>query len=169
MFTSNHDENSWAGSEFERMGDAARVMALLTFTLPKGMPLIYTGQEIGYDHRFAFFEKDPVPQWCENEFGEFYAALARLRHEHPALASGERGAEARYPVEGSLPDGVFGFTRGTGSDAVTVIANLTAAEQEVGLPTEGPLREFFTGQILSAGSRAVLPAWGWLVLTPEKE
>lgn len=36
MFTSNHDENSWAGSEFERMGDAARVMALLTFTLPKG-------------------------------------------------------------------------------------------------------------------------------------
>lgn len=47
MFTSNHDENSWAGSEFERMGDAARVMALLTFTLPKGMPLIYTGQEIG--------------------------------------------------------------------------------------------------------------------------
>ena len=70
------------------MGDAARVMALLTFTLPKGMPLIYTGQEIGYDHRFAFFEKDPVPQWCENEFGEFYAALARLRHEHPALASG---------------------------------------------------------------------------------
>ena len=68
-----------------------------------------------------------------------------------------------------LPDGVFGFTRGTGSDAVTVIANLTAAEQEVGLPTEGPLREFFTGQILSAGSRAVLPAWGWLVLTPEKE
>ena len=33
MFTSNHDENSWAGTEFERMGDAARVMALLTFTL----------------------------------------------------------------------------------------------------------------------------------------
>ena len=103
-------------------------------------------------------------------FGSYFAGRALF----PVLlegasASGERGAEARYPAEGSLPDGVFGFTRGTGSDAVTVIANLTAAEQEVGLPTEGPLREFFTGQILSAGSRAVLPAWGWLVLTPEKE
>ena len=42
MFTSNHDENSWAGPEFERMGDAARVMALLTFTLPNGQPLVYT-------------------------------------------------------------------------------------------------------------------------------
>ena len=26
MFTSNHDENSWAGTEFERMGDAAKLM-----------------------------------------------------------------------------------------------------------------------------------------------
>ena len=51
MFTSNHDENSWAGTEFERMGDAVRAMAVLCFTLPQGQPLIYTGQEVGYDHR----------------------------------------------------------------------------------------------------------------------
>ena len=34
MFTSNHDENSWSGTEFERMGEAANVMAALCFTLP---------------------------------------------------------------------------------------------------------------------------------------
>ena len=66
MFTSNHDENSWAGTEFERMGDAAEVMAALTFTLPQGQPLIYTGQEVGFDHRFLFFEKDPISGWDEN-------------------------------------------------------------------------------------------------------
>ena len=27
MFTSNHDENSWAGTEFERMGDAHKALA----------------------------------------------------------------------------------------------------------------------------------------------
>ena len=109
MFTSNHDENSWAGTEFERMGDAARVMALLTFTLPNGQPLVYTGQEMGFDHRFEFFEKDPVPAWERNGFTDFYAALIRLRHENPALAAGERGGQAAYPLGERTPDGLMLF------------------------------------------------------------
>ena len=167
MFTSNHDENSWAGTEFERMGDAARVMALLTFTLPKGQPLIYTGQEIGYGHRFAFFEKDPVPQWCENEYTEFYRQLIRLRHENPVLAAGERGAEARFAADGLLPEGLFCFSRGEGAEEVTVVANLTAAEQALALPFEGSRREFFTGATHTGGEQVTLPAWGWMVFAPE--
>ena len=96
MFTSNHDENSWAGTEFERMGDAADVMALLTFLLPSGQPLIYTGQEIGYDHRFEFFEKDPVPAWEWNERSDFYRSLVDMRHAHPALAAGEKVLCGQY-------------------------------------------------------------------------
>ncbi|MFA5441662.1 MAG: alpha-amylase family glycosyl hydrolase, partial [Bacteroidales bacterium] len=34
LFTSNHDENSWSGTEFERMGEAVLQMAVLTFVLP---------------------------------------------------------------------------------------------------------------------------------------
>ena len=43
-FTSNHDENSWAGTEFERMGDGHKTFAALCATLD-GMPLMYSGQE----------------------------------------------------------------------------------------------------------------------------
>ena len=46
-FTTNHDENSWNGTEFERLGDAASTFAALTFLIP-GMPLIYSGQETGF-------------------------------------------------------------------------------------------------------------------------
>ena len=53
MFTSNHDENSWSGSEFVRLGPAVRVMTALTFLLPQSLPLVYTGQEFGYDHSFC--------------------------------------------------------------------------------------------------------------------
>ena len=60
-FTSNHDENSWNGSEFARMGAARGIMAAFTFVVPGGLPLIYTGQEVGYDHSFAFFDRDPIP------------------------------------------------------------------------------------------------------------
>lgn len=165
MFTSNHDENSWAGTEFERMGDAARVMALLTFTLPKGQPLIYTGQEIGYDHRFAFFEKDPVPAWTENDFTDFYRDLVRLRHGNPALAAGERGGAIAFPDGAS--DGVLLFTRSAAGREVLVAANLTAAEADVTLPFEGSRREFFTGAEHTGGSRATLPAWGWMVFAAQ--
>ncbi len=115
MFTSNHDENSWNGTEFERMGDAAATMAALTYVLPQSLPLIYTGQEIGYDHRFAFFEKDPVPAWEPNEWSEFYKRLNALRHANPALAGGERGGEMTY-MGGAVAD-VMAFTRTAGDEA----------------------------------------------------
>lgn len=121
MFTSNHDENSWAGTEFERMGDAAKVMAVLTFTLPNGQPLIYTGQEIGWNHRFQFFEKDPIPAWEVNEFAQFYQNLIKLRHEHPALRPGDKGG--RFEVV-ACKDNTLVFKRVLGNDVVTVTAQL---------------------------------------------
>lgn len=168
MFTSNHDENSWAGTEFERMGDAARVMALLTFTLPNGQPLVYTGQEMGFDHRFEFFEKDPVPAWEHNGFTDFYTALIRLRHENPALAAGERGGQAAYPLGERTPDGLMLFSRTAGGNEVTVAANLSAEEVAFDLPFEGSRREFFTGKEYTGGTRTVLPAWQWLVFAQDR-
>ena len=121
MFTSNHDENSWAGTEFERMGDAAQVMAVLTFTLPNGQPLIYTGQETGWNHRFQFFEKDPIPVWEENDYTAFYQNLIRFRHDHPALRAGEKGG--RFEVV-STEDSTLVFRRVLPDDVVTVTAQL---------------------------------------------
>lgn len=161
MFTSNHDENSWAGTEFERMGDAARVMALVTFTLPNGQPLIYTGQEIGFDHRFLFFEKDPVPHWAGNDHTDFYKDLIRLRHGNPALAAGERGGRIAYAEQ--APEGVLLFTRTVEGNTVTVAANLTAEPVSFVQPFEGRRREFFTGRDFEAGETIALPAWGWAV------
>ena len=59
LFTSNHDENSWAGTEYERMGDAVETFAALTYTLP-GIPLIYNGQEEDFNRRLKFFVKDSI-------------------------------------------------------------------------------------------------------------
>lgn len=117
MFTSNHDENSWAGTEFERMGDAAKAMAVLTFTLPGSMPLIYTGQEMGWNKRFEFFEKDPVPSWEKNGYTSFYKELIAFRHDNPALASGGKGG--RFDII-RADDEMFVFTRTLPDNKVTV-------------------------------------------------
>ena len=123
MFTSNHDENSWAGTEFERMGDAVKVMAVLTFTLPDGQPLIYTGQEMGWNKRFEFFEKDHVPAWEKNEYFDFYKELIDIRHNNPALAAGGKGG--KFEVV-SAEDGVLVFTRTLPENKVTVKVELKA-------------------------------------------
>ena len=83
VFTSNHDENSWSGTEFERMGDKWQEMTALCFSHPGGQPLLYTAQEIGYDHRFQFFEKDPVPAWENNSTTLFYKQLIGEFHKKP--------------------------------------------------------------------------------------
>ncbi|MBK7443091.1 MAG: hypothetical protein IPI65_16725 [Bacteroidetes bacterium] len=64
-FTSNHDENSWNGTEFERMGNGAKTFAVMAATIP-GMLLMYSGQEVALDRRLKFFDKDPIT-WVDTK------------------------------------------------------------------------------------------------------
>ncbi len=146
MFTSNHDENSWSGSEFERMGKAAKVMEVLCFTLPKGQPLVYTGQEIGLKRRLEFFEKDPITDWSPNEYTDFIKSLVALRHDHPCLAAGEKGAPAVLIPD--VPANVLAFRRSKGNDVVEVYANLSAKAVKLNV----------------RGKEAILDPWGWIIL-----
>jgi len=120
MFTSNHDENSWAGTEFEREGAAAEACAVLCFTLPNGQPLIYTGQEIGLSRRLQFFEKDPITDWSDNEYTDFYKKLVAMKHNLHVLDAGEKGG----PIEWlDAPEGVVAFSREGSGNKVVVVAN----------------------------------------------
>jgi hypothetical protein len=124
MFTSNHDENSWSGSEFTRFGDALNVMTALTFLWEAAMPLIYTGQEVGYDHSFAFFDKDHIPGYEENGYTAFYRKLITLKHNEKALQAGERGGRI-IEIENNAKDCIMTFVRECGESRVVAILNLS--------------------------------------------
>ncbi|MBW8759195.1 MAG: DUF3459 domain-containing protein [Burkholderiales bacterium] len=126
-FTSNHDFNSWNGTDAELYGDAYLPLAVLTFTLP-GMPLVYGGEEARLVKRLAFFEKDPI-DWKTRELQPFYTTLAALRHAHPALAAGQYGGASTVLDVGN--DKLFAFERRKDADRVAVVVNLTAAEQKL--------------------------------------
>src|SRR5690606_22687683 len=93
-FTSNHDENTWNGTVFERMGDASEMMAVVSYILP-GMPLIYSGQEWDLDKRLNFFEKDTIPVGQNANFHQLYKKLGKLKNEYPALNGGKKAAGYR--------------------------------------------------------------------------
>ena len=90
-FISNHDENSWNGTEQERMGAAVPLFQAFCYVVP-GMPMIYTGQLSGNHHRLAFFEKDMIDIDEESSEAALYKQLNDLRERNKALFSPEAGA-----------------------------------------------------------------------------
>ena len=135
-FTSNHDENSWQGTEFERMGGAARAFAALTYVLP-GMPLIYNGQESGFDRRLLFFEKDEIDWKDPLDFTPFYRDLNLLRKTNPALYSQEQGGKL-VEITNSTPAAVFSFERAVTGNKVVAVFNLSAQPQVPSFESDDP-------------------------------
>lgn len=124
MFTSNHDENSWSGSEFTRFGAALEVMTAFTFLWEASLPLIYTGQEVGYDHSFEFFDRDTLPSLIANEHTQLYRRLINLKHTQRALDSGERGGRI-IEIENNAKDCIMTFVREIGDSRIVAILNLS--------------------------------------------
>lgn len=125
-FTSNHDENSWSGSEQSRFGASLEVMTALTFLMPSTMPLIYTGQEVGYDHSFEFFERDAIPAelYRENRTTELYRRLIALKHKERALDAGERGGDM-IEIDNNAKDCMITLVREVDGSRVVAILNLS--------------------------------------------
>ncbi|MEK9578744.1 MAG: alpha-amylase family glycosyl hydrolase [Aquiluna sp.] len=167
VFITNHDENSWSGTVFERLGENVENLALISFTVP-GMPLIYSGQEIGLDRRLEFFEKDPLV-WPDggNEWTEFYSELVRLKTENPALwTAGAGGVLKAVHLDNS---DVVGFARSYQNNDVIVLANLASEPQAQQLELGelvGDYENFFTGELvtLQEGQIIELAANAHLVL-----
>ncbi len=164
-FIDNHDENSWAGTIRERLGEAQKAFAVMIFTV-NGMPLLYNGQEAGLDKRLEFFEKDQI-DWSDLKHEEFYTTLIRFKHENKALWNGlEGGAMERIQTNDDLS--VFAFTREKENNKVFVVLNLSDEPRAVEF-SEGDFAddytELFSGEKVSVRENATLEmeAWGYKV------
>jgi glycosidase len=161
-FTSNHDENSWAGTVFERMGDAHQAMAVVAATLD-GMPLIYSGQEEPLRRRLKFFKKDNI-FFSQYEYANFYRALSDLKEENRALWNGSFGGEVRFLTDHPK---VLAFQREKNGDDVIVIVNLSGEEQTFTMDIEYENRpDIFRGLLMDyvKGEKFEISPWRYYVL-----
>ena len=164
-FTSNHDENSWNGTEFERMGDGVEAFFVLTATVP-GMPLIYTAQESAMDKRLEFFERDPV-QWNDYSMTDFYKRIIDLKKSNPALFNGSYGGSWER-IKTDHDESIFALLRKKDNHIVVSIVNLSDEPLQVNLPDNafaGDYTELYTDQkaTLKENQTIELPAWGYKV------
>lgn len=138
-FTSNHDENSWNGTVFERLGEGYKAFAVLTFAIP-GMPLIYGGQEAGLDKRLPFFDKGEI-LWKEHEMAELYEKLIAVKHENSALWNGKFGGSFTR-VGQEADSNVYVFMREQIDNKILAIFNLS--DEEKGFTFPGILKGDYT-------------------------
>ncbi|MTV37627.1 alpha-amylase family glycosyl hydrolase [Duganella radicis] len=149
QFTSNHDINSWEGTDKELYGPAWGAMAVLSYTLP-GIPLVYNGQEAKLDKKLAFFEKDAI-EWNNIDLELFFAGLNALKKQNPALWNGASGAPVQLLEVGN--ENLFAFKRQQGANNVRVIVNTT-----------GQLQKY---KLAGDEGQAYLKPWRWRIVVPE--
>ncbi len=166
-FTSNHDENSWNGTEFERMGANHQAAFVLSAVTKNSMPLLYSGQEASFNRRLAFFEKDSI-DWTGPSLADFYKRIFELRHTHEVVWNGDAGApQTKLVTDGG--DKVYAFTRARGDKAIVVVTNFgdaPAAVKYTGLAQPGAFTDWFSQAAvnLTADGTITVPAHGYRVL-----
>ncbi len=166
-FTSNHDENAWNGTEYEKYGEMAVPMAVFSGTW-KGLPLLYSGQEIPNNKRLAFFDKDQLHWEKEPLLHGFYKKLFALRKEHPAFHGNPEEQQCTWTWN-SVDHHVFSFIRSASGEAVLILINLSGYPlHNVEVDTRqlnGVFKEYFSSsvQVFSGNSFFHLPPWGYQV------
>ncbi len=164
FFTSNHDENSWNGTEFEKYGDAYKNFAVFSQTMYQSVPLIYNGQEDMNKKRLKFFVKDTIPWEGEMDMAPFYKTLLNLRKSNAALA-----ADASYKKLMSTADSsIFAYQREKDGHKVVVILNLSKQPQKFSIKDAsiaGEPTNIFMGvkEKVNAEYQFSIEQWGFIV------
>lgn len=154
-FTTNHDENSWNGTDRELFGDNFQNFAVLAATID-GMPLVYNGQESGLYQQLEFFEKDTI-NWKNYKYQDFYATLFDLKDRNEALWNGQYGGDF-VKLANDKADSVYSFKLVKGEAEVMVVLNFSGNSYSVNFPeieSETRYTNVFTGEEQVLGSGAI--------------
>lgn len=162
MFTSNHDENSHSGSEWERLGSSARAFAILCATWHNSIPLIYSGQEIPNYKRLLFFDKDEL-DWSKGiQLDSFYSKLLHLRRSNPALKAIKSQTKI---IHTTAHHHILCYKKYHGENEVIVILNLSPEAITFNLLNVDMhylLKEIFYGETFTTDAIYMLP-WEYKV------
>jgi glycosidase len=148
FFTTNHDENSWNGTEYEKYGITAKAWAVFSATWG-GLPLVYSGQEIPNHKRLLFFEKDAL-EWptLTPALHNFYKTLFSFRAQNEAVVLGQP-----QMLHTPYSNSIIGFIKKHQNNVVLVLLNISDHNRlafEISHPLlEGNFQQIFSGLFFS--------------------
>lgn len=160
-YTTNHDVYLSDGSPVSLMGGKKGSMsAFLVTAFMKGVPMIYSGQEVGSTGVIDYFLKTPI-NWSTNpDMKEEYKRILKFRSNSKAVKSGNLLAFSS--------DDVVAFTKTADAEKVMVIANLRGNPVTYDVPFSlvgTKWKNVFTGASITLTQRMTLPQYEHFVLS----
>ena len=165
VFMDNHDENSWNGTIYSRMGEAQNAFAVFMFTT-QGVPLLYNGQEVCLNKSLKFFVRDTI-KWDTCKMTRFYTALIEMKKSNIALWNGEFGGTMEM-ISTNKDNKVYAYYREKDENRVVVFLNLSKKNLIIKPDIKkifGDYKNYFTGEktTLSISDSLRLEPWGYRV------
>ena len=161
-FTSNHDENSWSKADYQTMPGASHApFAVLTQTIARTVPLIYSGQEEPFLDSLSFFYKDTLT-FGKFQRAPFYKTLLNLRKENAALATYASFKKLKTNNDAAI----YAFERENNGKKVLVILNLSGKPQQFKWsdhPSQKDWKNVFSNNTETADKDMSMDEWGYLV------
>ncbi|MET0943802.1 MAG: alpha-amylase family glycosyl hydrolase [Flavobacterium sp.] len=159
-YTSNHDVNLSEGTPYELFG--GKEGSIATFVVAaylKSVPMIYNGQEVGYNQRINYFAKTPI-DWSTADAAVLaeYKKIIAFRNASNAIKKGT--------YTGYSTSAVSAFTMVNDNEKVLVLSNLTnSAVKYLVAPTlKGTWKDAFSGNAVTVGAEVTLQPFQYLVL-----
>jgi alpha-amylase len=166
-FTSNHDENSWNGTAFEKYGDYVKALTVFNCTYP-GIPLVYNGEEAGLSKRLKFFEKDPIEWQLPSHWETLYQQLFYLRKTHKIFSQAAQSILEWLP--GAADKKIIAFKRTFENHELIVMINMNAEPQQwqFGEPIATNRQQYYIdggNTVITNFNTVELPPAGYLIMT----
>ncbi|WP_278019860.1 hypothetical protein [Flavobacterium ginsengisoli] len=126
----------------------------------KSVPMIYNGQEIGYNKRIDYFDNVPI-DWstADNDMLLEYQKIIAFRNSSEALRKGK--------LTGYSSNDASVFTMETTTDKVLIVANIKNKSVKYTAPTalaNTNWTDALTGNPISIASEINLEAYQYLIL-----
>jgi glycosidase len=159
-FTTNHDESAWDASPWSLFnGKAGALAASVSTIFMGGVPLIYSGQEVGRSTTTPFFTNSPI-NWTINQ--DMLQAYKDMLAFHNESAAARKGSISNYAVSTN----VLCLKKTLGTENVVIIVNVRNSNQTFSVPS--PLTGTWTNALTNAsytlGSPLNLAPYQYLIL-----
>ena len=160
-YTTNHDVNLSDGTPLELFdGKKGSIAAFVVTAYMNSVPMIYNGQEVGYNKRIDYFNRTPI-DWSTADLDMLaeYKKIIAFRNSSNALKKGT--------YKGYSSDAVSAFTMETATEKVFVLSNLTTATVNYTIPvslSKLTWKDGFTGAAIPASTQISLLPFEYKVL-----
>jgi glycosidase len=159
---SNHDQNAWDDTPVNTFnGQAGALAAWVVTSYLGGVPLIYNGQEVGFNVKIPFFRNSSTKiDWNANpEILDQYKRLISFRQNSPTVREGV--------LETFNSEDVMAFRKKMGDKEVIVLVNLRNTSKDLELPLSvagDGWTDAMTGETTSLSGTVALQPYEYQIL-----